>query len=82
MIMFVENEGLPEQARGECSLCVLTNQFLKYMASTGENAVDLKQAANELQVLTVTSMSIFGGCGISLLPLISNEHSCNIMYRT
>ena len=47
-----EMDGLAagEPGRGDCSLCVLTHQFLKYMASSGQNTVDLKQAAIDLQV--------------------------------
>lgn len=39
-----------EPTRGECSLCVLTNQFLRYMAASETRTVDLKQAAIDLQV--------------------------------
>jgi hypothetical protein len=55
MNMLIESDAqnVGEIGRGECSLCVLTNQFLKYMAANGENTVDLKQAAIDLQVCDV-----------------------------
>jgi hypothetical protein len=46
----MEGFSVGEPVRGECSLCVLTNQFLKYMAASSDKTVDLKQAAIDLQV--------------------------------
>jgi hypothetical protein len=58
MLTEVDIHGAGDPGRGECSLCVLTNQFLKYMAGSGENTVDLKQAAVDLQVIISRALSV------------------------
>ena len=51
-----------EPARGECSLCVLTNQFLRYMAASETRTVDLKQAAIDLQVRSLVFLRDGASC--------------------
>jgi hypothetical protein len=46
----LEQAGASDAIRGECSLCVLTNQFLQLLLSSGPCGVDLKHAASHLQV--------------------------------
>jgi hypothetical protein len=55
----MEGFSLGEPVRGECSLCVLTNQFLNYMAASSDKTVDLKQAAIDLQVHSCSLYSVF-----------------------
>jgi hypothetical protein len=43
-------DGGEGNSRGECSLVVLTNEFLNYMAQKPDYSVDLKQAAIDLGV--------------------------------